>query len=242
MRNKQYKSLNYNGKKIIRLEIRKLIILTIFISISLFILSNFAKVVWNREEVTLFTFSEKQFQDEEEKDALNGYEHMIIASLSSNSFMVDFVNNSNGNKVFYQKLKDYLNRDDINLGKKEYDDVIELLKKLNSSLYFKNQGGVTHLAILSKGVLTTVEQEIYKKCGLILTFDLSGNIYSIKEKNGVVIYQTSHPRAEKRVRWNILIGVLSISTILIIVNWIISKAYLFRKGRSYHGYKEKKYA
>jgi len=219
-------------------------LLTLVIFILIISVVTIRKLEWTKEDVIpVFVLSDER--KESENSALNSYEHKILSMIAANQIVVtgDQTYKNESQSLYIRLLTQHLSENKVNLGEEQVNAVSELLLNLNNSIEINNEKDEEKLSLISRGVILSVSQQIYEQCGLILHYNIAGEIQQIREMDGNILYDSSINRVQSELKWSILIIVLLFCIILISVSIIITRHHqLFKKGGYNHGYKEKEFA
>lgn len=222
----------------------KLMVLTGFVFTILSLLILLRDVEWKHRNISLFVLSGKESEVlTSQYKELNTSEREIISMISSSSIVASEGPQSDRDQkeIYSSVLERQLNKNNINLGIDQVKAVRSLLTQLNDVIDGNEDDLLKKRSMISRGVILSVSEQIYEICGLKLIYDFDGNMRLIQDENGTILYEMAK-KVKNKSGWNILLFVILICIILLFINYSISKKQLKKKGRMYHGYKEKEYA
>jgi hypothetical protein len=145
--------------------------------------------------------------------------------------------------LYFKYLKEYLSSSGIDLDNGKADEIEDLIISRNKIMDLENADNLQEMSYDGSKITIYIYQQIYKLCGLELTFDTKTDIAQIVNPSGGVIYQKNNPVKQSGFHVDALVITLSSLILLFGICMVITrKNKLFIKGGRYDGFDEKKYA
>lgn len=140
-------------------------------------------------------------------------------------------------------ISKYFEKENIELDKEKLDEISDAIKGSYEILKYEQKRDINRISIDGRNMIIHLYKNIFKSCGLNITYDIMNNIVRIGDKNGKLIYQKDNEPSYQPIHIVALLLTLTLILILaVICLYIAKKNQIFIKGGIYDGSDEKKYA
>lgn len=144
--------------------------------------------------------------------------------------------------IYFQYLKNQLNSSQINIDAEAGDKIFNLISELNGIMRLEKTKDPEQMSIDGKEFATYIENQIYRLCGLSLISSMEGEIVSIADKNGKIIYSMDRTPQGYFNLYALLITLFILTALMSFCVIIARKNQLYIKDVKYDGFKEKGFA
>ncbi len=144
--------------------------------------------------------------------------------------------------IYFIQLKKQLCREGIDIEKPVASKIIGLIEDINRIMIMEKIREPEKMSIDGREVATYIAKQIYKLCGLNLTYNMEGEIIGITDLSGEEFYSRNQTIPDKINLYALAITLSSITVLMIICVIISKKNQLFIKDVKYDGFKEKRFA
>lgn len=144
--------------------------------------------------------------------------------------------------IYFQYLKKQLNSNLINIEAAAGEKIFHLINELNGIIQLEKTKDPEQMSIDGKEFATYIENQIYRLCGLSLISSMEGEIVSIADENGKILYTMDRAPLGYFNLYALFITLIIITALMSFCVIIARKNQLYIKDVKYDGFKEKGFA